>query len=266
MKIMSPPQKLEPMVRLSVLFAAVLFAIPAFADDCDFTAQREDSADAGGVEKIEIDAAAGYLRVIGEEGASQIRASGEACASSERLLEDVQLVVKRSGDRVRISVEVPDSNWGRQTARLDLTVNVPASATVDIEDSSGSIEVENVAALEIEDGSGKIDVKNVAGNLEIDDGSGEIEARDIGGEVRIEDGSGQIELSRVGSVMIEEDGSGEIDVEEVTGSVMVRSDGSGSISVRDVGGDFTVRRDGSGGIRHKAVAGVVDVPDEDRDG
>ncbi len=250
-----------------IAFTAIaLLAVPAFADDCDFTASREESADATGVEKIEIDASAGYLRVIGKEGAAQILASGEACASSERLLEGVQLVVKRSGDRVRIAVEIPNSFWGSQTARLDLTVEVPASAEVDIEDGSGSTFVSGVAALEIEDGSGGIEVENVAGNLEIDDGSGEIEASRIGGEVRIEDGSGEIELRNVGSVMIEEDGSGEIDIEEVEGDVMIRSDGSGSISVRDVGGNFTVRRDGSGGIRHVAVAGLVDVPEDDRDG
>lgn len=256
---------MKTMSVIASVALVLLLAVPALADDCDFTAPREDFADAAGVERVEIDASAGYLRVLGEEGAAQIRANGEACASSESLLEGVQLVVERSGDRVRIVVDIPDSNWGRQTARLDLTVELPSSVEVEIDDGSGWIDVRNVASLEIEDGSGEINVENVAGNLEIEDGSGEIEASDIGGEVWIEDGSGEIELRRVGSVMIEEDGSGEIDVEEVTGDVMVRSDGSGSISVRDVGGDFTVRRDGSGGIRHTAVAGLVDVPDEDRD-
>ena len=250
---------------MSCITLAALLAVPAVADDCDYTAPREDSVDAGGIERVEIDAAAGYLRVIGEEGAAQIEVEGEACASSESLLEDVQVVVKRSGGRVRIVAEVPDSSWGRSTARLDLSIRVPSSVAVEIDDGSGEIEVSDVAALVIDDGSGEIVVDNVAGDLEIDDGSGEIEASGIGGEVRIEDGSGEIELRRVGSVVIEEDGSGEIDIEGVDRSVLVRSDGSGSISVRDVGGDFTVRRDGSGDIRHDAVAGLVDVPKKDRD-
>ncbi len=254
------------MSRIALTVVAVLLlAVPALADDCDHTAPREETVDASGVETVEIDASAGYLRVRGEEGGGQIRARGEACASSEKLLEGVQLIVKRSGDRVRIVADVPDSKWGSASARLDLDVELPSGVEVKIDDSSGSIEVSDVAALEIEDGSGEIEVENVAGDLEIEDGSGEIEATGIGGEVRIEDGSGEIELRRVGSVVIEEDGSGEIDIEQVRGDVLVRVDGSGSISVRDVDGDFTVRRDGSGSIRHVAVAGVVDVPEEDRD-
>ncbi len=247
----------------TTLIALFLLALPAVADDCDFTGTREDSVDAAGVESVEIDAGAGYLRVIGENGAAQIRARGEACASSEALLEEIRLEVDRSGDRLRIVARMPESSWRSHTARLDLTIELPSSVAVDIDDGSGSIEVRNVASLEIDDGSGSIEVEDVAGDVEIEDGSGEIEIAGVGGQVRIEDGSGEIELRRVGSVLIDEDGSGEIDIEEVEGAVMVRSDGSGSINVRDVGGDFTVRRDGSGGIRHTAVAGMVDVPDDD---
>ena len=250
---------------LPILAAALLVALPALGDDCDHTAPREDSVDAGGVELIEIDAAAGSLRVVGRAGADVVQVRGEACASSESLLADIQLTVRRSGDRVRIVAEMPNNTWGRSTARLDLDIEVPAGVAVKIDDGSGSIEVRGIGSLDIEDGSGAIEVEDIEGDLRIEDGSGEIEATRVAGEVRIEDGSGAIELRSVGSVLIEEDGSGEIDIVEVEGDVMVRSDGSGSISVRDVGGDFTVRRDGSGGIRHDRVAGRVRVPDDKDD-
>ncbi|MEM7356133.1 MAG: DUF4097 family beta strand repeat-containing protein [Acidobacteriota bacterium] len=255
-------------IRCSFVWTTILMltatAAIAWGDDCDHTAPREEVIDAAGAELVEIDASAGFLRVLGSDGAGQIQVRGEACASSERLLEDVQLEVRQSGDRVRIDVEIPDSSWGRSsTARLDLVIEVPSNVAVEIDDGSGSIEVRNVASAEIDDGSGSIEVRDVAGDLAIDDGSGEIEAINVAGEVRIDDGSGAIDLRQVGSVMIDEDGSGEIDIEEVYGDVMVRSDGSGSISVRDVDGDFTVRRDGSGGINHRAVAGLVDIPDGD---
>ena len=243
--------------------AGILVAGSALGDDCDFTALREETVDAAGIELIEIDASAGYLRVVGEDGAGEVRARGEACASSESLLEEVRLVARRSGDRLRIIAEIPDSTWGRSTARLDLDLEVPAGIPLEIEDGSGSIEVRHVASVEIEDGSGEIEVEDVTGDLRITDGSGEIEVAGVTGQVRIEDGSGEIDLRRVGSVLIDEDGSGEIEIVEVAGDVMIRSDGSGSISVREVEGDFTVRRDGSGGIRHEAVAGLVDVPVDD---
>lgn len=251
--------------RFAVLFAAgfLLVAGAAFADDCDHREPREETLDAGGAERVEIDASAGFLRVLGSEGAGEIRIRGEACASSKGLLDDIRLEVRRTGDRVRIAAEMPESRWGRSTARLDLTIEVPSSVEVEIDDGSGSIEVRNVGQTTIDDGSGEIEVREIAGDLRIDDGSGEIEVTGVEGEVRIDDGSGEIDLRSVGSVVIESDGSGEIDIEEVYGDVMIRSDGSGSIYVRDVDGDFTVRQDGSGDIDHQAIAGLVDIPRDD---
>ncbi len=253
-------------LSLAISFAAfgAIAAVPAVADDCDHRAPREDTLDAAGVKLIEIDAGAGFLRVEGVKG-SEVKVVGEACASSSSLLEDTQLTVRRSGDRIRVIAEIPESSWGRSTARLDLDIEVPSGVAVEIDDGSGEIEVRGVASANIDDGSGEIEVSDIAGDLEIEDGSGEIDIEGVGGEVRISDGSGEIEVRSVGSVLIEEDGSGEIDIEGVDGDVMVRSDGSGSISVRDVEGDFTVRRDGSGGIDHRAVAGRVEIPDDDKD-
>ena len=73
------------------LFLATLLAVaaPAFADDCDHVAPREETLDAAGVERIDVDASAGYLRITGEQGAGEVRIRGEACASSADLLEDV---------------------------------------------------------------------------------------------------------------------------------------------------------------------------------
>ena len=213
--------------RPAALLAAsfLLTASGSFAYDCDHTAPRDEVIDAAGAERIEIDASAGFLKVHGSEGASEIRVSGEACASSESLLEDIRLEVRRSGDRVRIVAEIPESRWGRSTAKLDLTIEVPSSVELEIDDGSGEIEVRNVGSTTIDDGSGEIEVSEVAGDLEIDDGSGEIEVTGVTGQVRIDDGSGEINLRTVGSVVIDDDGSGEIDIEEVFGDVMVRSDG-----------------------------------------
>ncbi|MDH3283708.1 MAG: DUF4097 domain-containing protein [Acidobacteriota bacterium] len=264
---------------LAAVFVAA--AAPAFAADCDRTAPREAVVDAAGATLLEIEAAAGSLAVVGREGLSEVRATGEACASNESLLDQVRLVASRRGDRIVLVAEMPESLWGSSTARLDLRVEVPTKLAVRIDDGSGSIELRGVASAEIDDGSGDIHVEDVGGDVRIDDGSGDIavtrvngqvhvedgsggiDVTIVAGQVRIEDGSGEIRVRRAGSVVIEEDGSGSIDVAEVEGRVLVREDGSGSISVRDVGGDLIVHDDGSGGIRHENVAGAVDLPEED---
>ncbi len=238
----------------------------ALADDCDYEAQRQASVDMAGATLIHIKAAAGNLVVKGTPGLARVEVRGEACTSDEDLLDGIQIVTKRSGDTVRILAEVPESKWrlGSTTVRLDLTIEVPADVPLEIDDSSGAVELRNVGPTELEDGSGEIVAEGVAGDLRVEDGSGSIRIEDVAGNVEIEDGSGEIDVRGVrGSVVIREDGSGAIDIRDVDHDVMIREDGSGGIEVREIGGDFTVDRDGSGGIDYRNVAGRVDIPDDE---
>jgi len=234
---------------LCVLIAGILAGCQlsiaeSIGDDCAFSAPFDESIDAAGAVAVRIDAAAGSLQVVGAGDLSEVRVRGESCASSQSLLDDIELVVERHGDRVDVIVDLPDRQWGGGYARLDLEIEVPGDVPVEIDDGSGSIDVRGVAAVAIDDGSGSIEIRDVAGDLRIDDGSGSIHVEEVGGEVRIRDGSGEIDVRRAGSVVIDEDGSGSIDVS-------------------DIGGDFTVRDDGSGGIRHRGVGGRVSVPADD---
>ncbi len=254
-------------LAFSLVLTVLLTIVPvALADDCDHVADRQETIDVAGASLIVIEARAGSLFVEGKPGLAQVEARGEACTSDEDLLEDIQIVTKRSGDKVRIIAEVPEPRWriGSTTVRLDLAIDVPADIPLAIDDSSGEIELRNVGATRIEDSSGEIFAQGVAGDLSIEDGSGAIRVEDVDGNVEIEDGSGEIDVRGVrGSVVIEEDGSGAIDIRDVDYDVTIREDGSGGIEVREIGGDFTVRRDGSGGIDYRGVAGRVDIPDDE---
>jgi len=93
---------------------------------------------------------------------------------------------------VQVIAEIPDQRaWG--DARLDLEIVVPAGVAVKIDDGSGSLRARKVASLEIEDGSGEMEIEDVAGDVAIDDGSGTIRVRDVGGDFTVRrDGSGGI--------------------------------------------------------------------------
>lgn len=247
--------------------------------DCRYTAPRDAAIAVEGATRVRVIARAGSLRIDGRPGLGEVRASGTACASRESLLDDVKLVARRSGDEVVLEVRLPrSSGWSARTG-LDLTVEVPDNLPLEVDDSSGSIEIENVGPLRLEDGSGdiwvegvggdltlvdgsgSIDVAGVRGNAQVEDGSGGIELSRIDGRVEIEDGSGAIDVRQVGrDVIIDDDGSGDIDVADVQGSFLVRDDGSGDIVASDIGGDFTVESGGSGRIRHYRVGGRVSVP------
>ena len=237
-----------------------LLALPAVAfgaDDCEHSKPLDIELEVDGAARLDLEAHAGFLVIEGESGLDRVIVEGRACASSESLLDDIELKTDRRGDRLIVEVDIPENNFSRRgDARLDLTVTVPTGLALSVEDGSGSIEISNVASLELEDGSGEVEVSDVSGDVEVTDGSGELDLRDITGRVTLSDGSGSVTLSSIGGgVHIEQDGSGEIRITRVQGDVEIDSDGSGSIEIRDVTGSVLVGSDGSGSIWVAQVTG-----------
>lgn len=235
---------------------------------CTFETVRETSMPAGGISQVNIQAGAGALHVEGQAGLDEIVVVGLLCASQESYLDGLQIATERLGDgAMGIETQSPDRDGlghGNETARIDLTVLVPLGMSVDIEDSSGDMDVIATGDLRIDDSSGSIAVSEIVGSVRIDDSSGGLEVRGVSGDVAVEDGSGGIEIHDVAGSVTLRDGSGGIELSEIERSVLVEADGSGGIDVRGVGGDLTVERDGSGGIRYIDVVGNVDVPARER--
>ena len=245
-----------------------LWAVPAYADSCDYEEPRTATLDAAGLERVVVRARAGSLSIVGKSGLGEVRVEGIACAGKRDHLESVRLVTERTGSTATIEVEIPDTDWSMfsgTSPRLDLEVDVPHGVALEVKDSSGAMEIRGVGSADVQDSSGEIVIEDVSGDLRIDDSSGSIEVSDVSGDVRLEDSSGGIEVRRVGgSVVVDRDSSGSIEVEKVQQNVLVRRDSSGSISVADVGGDFTVERDSSGSIHYEDVEGRVDIPENKR--
>jgi hypothetical protein len=235
----------------------------------DYTAPRNATVDAAGARLVRIEARAGWLKVTGREGVREARVRGTARSSRESWLDEIQLRAERRGDVVEIVVEISERNYvgvGTFYRALDLDIELPAGIAVEIEDSSGDLEVRGTGGVSIQDSSGDMEIADAGGAVRVRDSSGDVRIERTKGDVRIEDSSGDIEIRNVaGSVEVEEDSSGEIVATDVTGAVLVARDGSGGIRVADVGGSFTVRRDGSGGISHRNVRGAVDIPSRKRD-
>jgi DUF4097 and DUF4098 domain-containing protein YvlB len=249
-------------------FAAAPFILgsTAYAQSYgDYTAPRNAVIDAAGARSIEVEAAAGSLRIEGKPGLRQVQVTGTARSSSQRFLSEIRLIAERRGDVVFIKADIPDGEWSRDrdnySAALDLVIQVPQGINAEVSDGSGEAKVLNVGALEASDGSGDFSVDG-AGSVRITDGSGNLRIENVGGDVRVSDGSGEIDVRNVtGSFVVETDGSGSIMATDVRGSVIVENDGSGEIEVNKVGRDFRVENKGSGSIDYSAVTGQVDIPE-----
>lgn len=255
-------------------------------DNCEFTAPRSAKVDTAGAKRIEIHARAGSLVIEGVKDASQAQASGRACASEQKFLDDIRIETRREGDVAYVEVVMPDTEkvmlFGIKDlyATLDLRVSVPEQLPVVAVDSSGEAEIRNLASLNMTDSSGELRIDDVRGDLTVRDSSGEIRVKNIGGTVRLTDSSGDVEIdgverdvlidvdssggleiSRVkGDVRIDQDSSGDIRIADVEGAVRIDTDSSGGVDVRRVGGGFKLGSKGSGGIHVADVKGEVDVP------
>lgn len=231
-----------------------------------YTAPRNAVVNANGARIVEVEAAAGSLRVEGKPGLTQVEVTGTARASSQGRLNDIRLIAERNGDRVFIKADIPDQDgWNDNgEAALDLVVQVPQGMNADISDGSGDAKIYNVGDLEMGDGSGELLIDG-AQSVRVTDGSGSLTIENVRGDVTVSDGSGDIDVRNVtGSFTVESDGSGGINATDVRGSVIVRNDGSGGIDVNKVGKDFRVENKGSGDIEYADVTGTVDIPDSRR--
>lgn len=202
---------------------------------------------ADGLTKLEITAGAGSLTVSGRDGLASIEVKARIVVSgvNEKEMEDwikthVELELRKAGDAGVLVAEIHSrglSSLFEGEARIDLTVSVPKSLSLNIDDGSGGMVVEDLAAaLRIEDGSGAIRVVRVAGNVRIEDGSGRVEVSDVTGDVTIDDGSGEVRIRRVGGSVTVDDGSGGIDIEDVEKDVRLINTGSGGVDVSGVKG------------------------------
>jgi DUF4097 and DUF4098 domain-containing protein YvlB len=184
--------------------------------------------------------------VTGREGLDAIEVKAEIVAKGvsdkdlDAYVKDrIELTLEKKGDKAVLVSRVRGKfrlfGFG-DNAVINLTVTVPKALSLDIDDGSGGIVVEDVAGVRIDDGSGSIRINRVAGEVKIDDGSGGIEIGEVTGDVDVEDGSGEIDIRKVGGTVTIDDGSGSISVEDVGKDVRIVNAGSGGVDITRVKG------------------------------
>jgi DUF4097 and DUF4098 domain-containing protein YvlB len=251
-------------MKFRIIFMAVLFLCVSFT--FAYEDVRNLSLSAKGIDKLEIDCGAGFLKVNGQKGLTEIKVEAEIVLdgrsekdAEEFLKKYLDLSLEKRGSRAVLTSGFKEyrSVFSFGNKLINLTVSIPAEMDLDVDDGSGYIKIEDIAGnIIIDDGSGDIEIVNTEGNVDVDDGSGEIALEEITGDVSVDDGSGEINIEGVSGDVSVDDGSGSIIIRNVGGSVTVR-DGSGSISINGVEKDVYIPSDGSGSVRVNNVKGKV---------
>ena len=232
----------------TILIITMFTASLVYADWNDIRETRELELDAQNIGGIEIESRSGSLEVTGDSGSSRILVTAiielpdTSDEKAEKIIaDDLVLTLEKKGDTALLKGYFDGGGWGwGDSPRVSLEVSMPSHLALSVNDSSGSIVV-----------------NEVKGNIEIDDSSGSIDMDDVGGTIEITDSSGSISVAGVGDSISIGDGSGSIKVRDVAGSVTI-DDGSGSISVRNVDQDLIILGDGSGSVNYANIQGAVE--------
>ena len=249
---------------MRTLVVCILIFLPAgaLAEPLDETRRLELSVD--GIQTLKIQCGSGFLTVIGVKGMDRIRATAQIIVRGIQenefqnyLEKQLLLALEKRGSDAVLQADVKKSFLKKIDSKINLTVKLPSTLPVNIDDGSGSIIVTNLSGgLHINDDSGSIDIVNMAGKIKVADGSGSIEIRDVRGNVEIQDGSGLIQVNLItGNVSIT-DGSGGITIQDVNGNVTI-TDGSGSIDIQEITQDVFINEAGSGELNIDGVKGKV---------
>jgi len=249
-------------MRVRAVLVVLFIPALAFAGSIENTRHLELSIK--DIQSIHIICGPGSLDVFGVEGSNRIKVTAAIKISGitqnklqEFLDRHVLLSLENRNRKAILQSEFKNEPLLKADAKIDLTVEVPKSLGVKIDDGSGSIFVTGLAAnLKIADGSGSIEIRMTAGPVSISDGSGQIELTDITGNIEVKDGSGEINIGRVrGNVRIV-DGSGRMTIKDIDGSLTVTDD-SGSIEISDVTQNVFIQDAGSGILDIEGVKGKV---------
>ncbi len=261
-------------ITASVIGAIFLSGcITVNAGNLDFKESQNLNLSSSSINKIDIEAGAGFIKFKGVDGLNEIRVT----ADLEVEKDSYRLTLDKKGNTAVLIAE-PNTrrlSFFSSSPKIDLTIEVPNDLLVEIKDGSGYIEIKNHSGdLDIDDGSGSIEISNHQGKISLDDGSGEINISQSKGEIKISDGSGSINIENAGSDVSIDDGSGSIDINSVQGKVKIDDgsggmkvvnvvghvtidDGSGDISVSDLKNGLTIINSGSGGLVMNNVQGNI---------
>ena len=232
-------------MRFKISFLVMLFLFTSIAFPSEQV--KNLSLSAKGIDELDIDCGSGFLKVYGREDLKEIKVKAEIVVKGgdvKRVIRKyVKLSLKKRGNHAVLVSQIEWRGFSSlfKSAVINLTVSVPKNTDLNVDDGSGTMEIEDITGdLEVEDGSGTIKIKDIKGDVDIDDGSGTMDVRDIQGDISIKDGSGTIYVRNIDGNVTVRDGSGSIDINGIEKNVNILRAGSGSVNIRNVKGKVKI--------------------------
>jgi len=162
--------------------------------------------------------------------------------------ERYEIKYEKRGDHVEVWVETPSSVvWGNIQSLIEF--EVPENVDIRIDNSSGNLKASNIKSrnINLETSSGNIEVEDIAGEMKINCSSGNVSVENQMGVTWITTTSGNIKIREVNGDAIIKASSGNININDQTGKMNARCT-SGNITLHDLKGALTAETS-SGNIK-----------------
>lgn len=225
------------------------FLYSAFA-----TAQHKVDETFSDIDEVEVEGRSANVKIVGKN-TDKVRLTGEIQADDDD--DDYKIRYEKDGDVLKVWIEKPNKSWswswGSNKGESFIRLEVPVKTEVNVENSSGNVQVENIdESVTVEASSGNVDIKDVKGRLRAEASSGNVYISDVKGNVTSETSSGRQTISDIDGDLESKASSGSIRVSEVKGRMELETS-SGEIKLDDVKGKLKAKST-SGGISGSEVA------------
>lgn len=180
------------------------------------------------IKMLKISLPNGKVKVEGIEGSNldyegNLLLGGGSLSEAESAMEK-SWKVKTEGDTLVLELD-EDNNWffdiqfGFNSERPYLNINVPKNLAVVVETSDGSIEAWNLqSGIEMETSNGAINIHDIVGGVEADTSNGSMTVKNVQGEVKLDSSNGAITLDNIDGALSAESSNGKITINSaVTG-------------------------------------------------
>jgi len=185
---------------------------------------------------LEVQTSGGHITVEASESSRirvemYVRRNGRELTPSDTDLDDFDIEISQSGDRVKAIAERRGRNWnwGRNNISISFVVYTPREMTTELRTSGGHISATGLDGeqrlstsgghLEMNNLKGTVNARTSGGHIEIYDFAGNMNARTSGGHIEVEHSEGTLELHTSGGHISLRDLSGQVEARTSGGSI-----------------------------------------------
>ena len=197
-------------------------------------------------ERLHVTSPNGAIAVTQGSG-SELRIQIEKSTDRGGRITDIGFVVKRSGGSLIVCGVIDDDdrcevgsgyrresrgwNGGRQLAKANFTVVLPAGVSLRTDTGNGELTITGVTeSVEANTGNGRMRITGTLNSVKARTGNGRVDIDDTRGIVDVSSGNGEVTVGNNGGPVTVSTGNGDVTVTTASGPVSARS-GNGDIDV-----------------------------------